>query len=114
MYLTQELSQLDRFDAQWQAIERREQKTLKELKTLATVRLVLLPVLQLKELTYPTPGYQAAYKPQEYHLPSCFNRSSIASISAISFSCDWIICSDNFLTSGSLMSAYLLTMIAEE
>lgn len=38
MVLTQELSQLDRFDAQWQAIERREQKTLKELKTIATVR----------------------------------------------------------------------------
>lgn len=38
MQLTQELSQLDRFDAQWQAIERREQKTLKELKTIATVR----------------------------------------------------------------------------
>jgi len=38
MYLTQELSQLDRFDAQWQAIELREQKTLKELKTIATVR----------------------------------------------------------------------------
>jgi Fic family protein len=38
MELTQELSQLDRFDAQWQAIERREQKTLKELKSIATVR----------------------------------------------------------------------------
>ncbi|MFT3827453.1 MAG: Fic family protein [Chitinophagaceae bacterium] len=38
MELAQELSQLDRFDAQWQAIERREQKTLKELKTIATVR----------------------------------------------------------------------------
>lgn len=38
MKLTQELSQLDRFDAQWQAIERREQKTLKELKSIATVR----------------------------------------------------------------------------
>ncbi|RYY89580.1 MAG: Fic family protein [Chitinophagaceae bacterium] len=38
MQLTQELSQLDRFDAQWQAIERREQKTLKELKSIATVR----------------------------------------------------------------------------
>lgn len=32
MKLTQELSQLNRFDAQWQAIERREQKTLKEIK----------------------------------------------------------------------------------
>lgn len=40
MILTQELSQLDRFDARWQAIERREQKTLKELKTIATVRSV--------------------------------------------------------------------------
>jgi Fic family protein len=38
MVLAQELSQLDRFDAQWQTIERREQKTLKELKTIATVR----------------------------------------------------------------------------
>lgn len=38
MGLAQELSQLDRFDAQWQAIERREQKTLKELKSIATVR----------------------------------------------------------------------------
>lgn len=38
MKLAQELSQLDRFDAQWQAIERREQKTLKELKSIATVR----------------------------------------------------------------------------
>lgn len=40
MALAQELSQLDRFDAQWQAIERREQKTLKELKSIATVRSV--------------------------------------------------------------------------
>ncbi|MGB8192433.1 MAG: Fic family protein [Chitinophagaceae bacterium] len=40
MQLAQELSQLDRFDAQWQAIERREQKTLKELKSIATVRSV--------------------------------------------------------------------------
>lgn len=38
MLLMQELSQLDRFDAAWQAIERREQKTLKELKSIATVR----------------------------------------------------------------------------
>ena len=38
MELLQELNQLDRFDAQWQAIERREQKTLKELKSIATVR----------------------------------------------------------------------------
>jgi len=38
MQLTQELSQLDRFDAQWQAIERRERNTLKELKSIATVR----------------------------------------------------------------------------
>jgi Fic family protein len=40
MELMQELSQLDRFDAKWQAIERREQKTLKELKSIATVRSV--------------------------------------------------------------------------
>lgn len=38
MELTQELSQLDRFDAQWQAIERREKQALKELKSIATVR----------------------------------------------------------------------------
>lgn len=38
MELMQELSQLDRFDAQWQAIERREQQTLNELKSIATVR----------------------------------------------------------------------------
>lgn len=38
MDLTQQLSQLDRFDAKWQAIERREQKALKELKSIATVR----------------------------------------------------------------------------
>lgn len=38
MQLSQELSQLDRFDAKWQDIERREQKTLKELKSIATVR----------------------------------------------------------------------------
>ena len=40
MELTQQLSQLDRFDAQWQAIERREKATLKELKSIATVRSV--------------------------------------------------------------------------
>ncbi|MDP9041945.1 MAG: Fic family protein [Bacteroidota bacterium] len=38
MELAQELSQLDRFDAKWQAIEKREQKTLKELKSIATMR----------------------------------------------------------------------------
>ena len=38
MELVQELNQLDRFDAQWLAIERREQQTLKELKSIATVR----------------------------------------------------------------------------
>lgn len=38
MQLVQELNQLDRFDAQWQAIERREQQTLKQLKSIATVR----------------------------------------------------------------------------
>src|ERR1051326_4017392 len=40
MELTKQLSQLDRFDAQWQAIERREKATLKELKSIATVRSV--------------------------------------------------------------------------
>lgn len=40
MTLLQELNQLDRFDAAWQAIERREQKTLKELKFIATVNSV--------------------------------------------------------------------------
>lgn len=40
MELAQELSQLDRFDAQWQAIEKREAKTLKELKSIATIRSV--------------------------------------------------------------------------
>lgn len=40
MILLQELNQLDRFDASWQAIERREQNTLKELKSVATVRSV--------------------------------------------------------------------------
>lgn len=38
MILLQELNQLDRFDASWQAIERREQMTLKELKSMATIR----------------------------------------------------------------------------
>ena len=38
MELMQELSHLDRFDAQWQAIEHREQQTLKALKSIATVR----------------------------------------------------------------------------
>ena len=38
MELVQELGQLDRFDAQWQAIERREKQTLKELKSIATVK----------------------------------------------------------------------------
>lgn len=40
MILLQELNQLDRFDAAWQAIERREQHTLKELKSMATVKSV--------------------------------------------------------------------------
>lgn len=40
MQVTQQLSQLDRFDANWKAIERREHKTLKELKSMATVRSV--------------------------------------------------------------------------
>lgn len=40
MRLAGELSQLDRFDAEWQAIERREKSTLKELKSIATVRSV--------------------------------------------------------------------------
>jgi Fic family protein len=38
MELVQQLGQLDRFDAKWQAIERREKQTLKELKSIATVR----------------------------------------------------------------------------
>ena len=40
MAMTNVLSQLDRFDASWKAIEKREQKTLKELKFIATVRSV--------------------------------------------------------------------------
>lgn len=40
MVLMQQLSQLDRFDAAWQAIERRERMALKELKSIATVRSV--------------------------------------------------------------------------
>lgn len=40
MALTNELSQLDRFDASWKAIERREQRTLNQLKSIATVRSV--------------------------------------------------------------------------
>jgi Fic family protein len=40
MEMMQELSQLDRFDAQWQAIEKREAKTLRELKSIATIRSV--------------------------------------------------------------------------
>lgn len=40
MTLLQELNQLDRFDAAWQAIERREQHSLKELKSMATVKSV--------------------------------------------------------------------------
>lgn len=38
MLLMQQLSQLDRFDASWQAIERREKQALKELKSIATVQ----------------------------------------------------------------------------
>jgi Fic family protein len=38
MELVQELGQLDRFDARWQAIERREKQALKELRSMATVR----------------------------------------------------------------------------
>ena len=34
------ISDIDRFDAAWQAIERREGHTLKELKSIATVRSV--------------------------------------------------------------------------
>ncbi|HET6255158.1 MAG TPA: Fic family protein [Puia sp.] len=40
MALTNELSLLDRFDASWKAIEKREQKTLSQLKSIATVRSV--------------------------------------------------------------------------
>lgn len=40
MQLTNEISQLDRFDASWTAIEKREGQTLKQLKSIATVRSV--------------------------------------------------------------------------
>ena len=40
MQLTNEISQLDRFDASWTAIEKRERQTLKQLKSIATVRSV--------------------------------------------------------------------------
>lgn len=34
------ISQIDRFDASWAAIERREKQSLKQLKSIATVRSV--------------------------------------------------------------------------
>jgi hypothetical protein len=34
------ISEIDRFDASWQAVERREGQSLKELKSIATVRSV--------------------------------------------------------------------------
>ena len=34
------ISQIDRFDASWTSIERREKQSLKQLKTIATVRSV--------------------------------------------------------------------------
>ncbi len=40
MALTNELSQLDRFDASWKAIEKREQKILSQLRSIATLRSV--------------------------------------------------------------------------
>jgi Fic family protein len=40
MQLTTEISQVDRFDASWTAIEKREGQTLKQLKSIATVRSV--------------------------------------------------------------------------
>jgi Fic family protein len=40
MQLTKEISQIDRFDASWTTIEKREGQTLKQLKSIATVRSV--------------------------------------------------------------------------
>lgn len=40
MQFSKELSQIDRFDASWTAIEKREGNTLKQLKSIATVRSV--------------------------------------------------------------------------
>ena len=40
MQLTNEISQIDRFDASWATIEKREGQTLKQLKAIATVRSV--------------------------------------------------------------------------
>ncbi len=40
MQLTKEISQIDRFDASWTTIERREGQTLRQLKSIATVRSV--------------------------------------------------------------------------
>jgi len=40
MQLTNEISQIDRFDASWAAIKKREGQTLKQLKSIATVRSV--------------------------------------------------------------------------
>ncbi|MBK8145471.1 MAG: hypothetical protein IPK62_11010 [Bacteroidetes bacterium] len=40
MQLTKEISQIDRFDASWITIEKREGQTLRHLKSIATVRSV--------------------------------------------------------------------------
>ncbi|MEO6127721.1 MAG: Fic family protein [Ferruginibacter sp.] len=40
MHLTNQISQIDRFDASWSTIEKREGQTLKQLKAIATVRSV--------------------------------------------------------------------------
>ena len=40
MQLTNEISQIDRFDASWTTLEKREGQTLKQLKSIATVRSV--------------------------------------------------------------------------
>ena len=40
MQLTNEISLIDRFDAAWSTIEKREGKSLKQLKSIATVRSV--------------------------------------------------------------------------
>ena len=40
MQLTNEISQINRFDASWATVEKREGQTLKQLKSIATVRSV--------------------------------------------------------------------------
>lgn len=39
------ISDIDRFDANWTAIERREGQSLKQLKSIATVRVLGLPTV---------------------------------------------------------------------